>query len=131
MLAPALYAELAKAADTNASTRDLRGEPPKHLPRRRLCKSVVEADRLARCVELLPPPFRARLCVIIPTALRLICALRSRPGMGLIRIRCWQGMGPRSYSHGLLVMQPPLVSMFCLSLDLPTIPALWRVGVAR
>ena len=51
VLAPALYAELAKAADTNASTRDLRGEPPKHLPRRRLCKSVVEADRLARCVE--------------------------------------------------------------------------------
>ena len=45
------YMELAKAADTNASTRDLKGNPPKDLVRRRLCKSVVETDRLERARE--------------------------------------------------------------------------------
>ena len=50
-VSPEAYGDLAKAADTNASTRDAKGEPPTRLARRRLCKSVVEADRLRRCVE--------------------------------------------------------------------------------
>lgn len=45
------YRDVAKAADTNGSTRDERGRPPADMGRRRLCKSIVEADRLLRCVE--------------------------------------------------------------------------------
>ena len=97
------------------------------MPAPRWCRFV----RLVLCAGLSPLPFRARLCVIIPTALRLICALQSRHGMGWILIRCWEGMGPRSCSHGRLAMRPPLVSMLSLSLDLPIIPELWLVGVAR
>ena len=97
------------------------------MPAPRWCRFV----RLALCVELWPLRFRAHPCVIIPTALRLICALRSPHGMGWMLSKCSQGMGPRNCSPGQLVMRPPPVAMLSRSLDLPTIPALWPVGVAR
>ncbi|KAJ1444446.1 S-adenosyl-L-methionine-dependent methyltransferase [Pelagophyceae sp. CCMP2097] len=45
------YLELAAAADTNQTSLGAKGDPPSSLVNRRLCKTLVEADRLARARE--------------------------------------------------------------------------------
>ena len=50
-ISTAEYAALARSADTNADGRDLDDKAPRDMGRRRLCKTIVETDRLRRATE--------------------------------------------------------------------------------